>query len=327
MKKIILSLLIMAILLGVFVAVPTGTAYTQSGAVIPNNNTWQRFEVRNDTTEYYDINIPSTGRVRLSFFLATYDGYVRCKIYDNDYETCLHNSGYDVDSNKPCTFTEERILTKGTYHIMLEIGSESGYVKIKSNYKNYNCNTKDNSTYDRPNTLVNGKTSVGAFTYTNNDTAWYKISISSKKIVQLKFFAYTDQVRFTLYNSSLNKEYYQTEVWWGSESSPSSDVMKLKLNRGTYYLKVDQRWHDGLYKINYQSYARPRLNCTKTTVKVGKTKQLKVSGGTGKIIWRSSRRKIAAVSAGGKIVGKKKGSCVITAKRNGFTMNCTVKVK
>lgn len=312
-----------------FTGILTMTATSASASQetnIPNNNTWYKFNVYSNTTEYFSVTLPNAGRLKFSIFGATYGGWIYYKIYNDDYSSCIVDNYCIVDSNKPNYCTIDRVLSKGKYHIVLEI-EKNGYIKLKSQFKNYKINTKNNSTYDSPNTLSNGKTAIGAFTWTNNDTAWYKINVTSKKIVQLRIYSYTWDICCTLYNKYLSKEYTSMYIYNGNETSPKVGIIKFTLNKGTYYLKVDQNSEDGLYKIKYQSYTRPKLNCTNTTIRRKHSKQLKVVGGTGRIVWRSSNSRIASVTSKGKVTGKKKGSCVITARRNGYTMRCIVKVK
>ena len=71
----------------------------------------------------------------------------------------------------------------------------------------------------------------------------------------------------------------------------------------------------------------PYLNKKSLTIDKGKTAQLKVNGKIGKATFKTSNKKIATVSASGKIKAKKIGKCTITVKSNGITMKCNVKVK
>lgn len=71
----------------------------------------------------------------------------------------------------------------------------------------------------------------------------------------------------------------------------------------------------------------PYLNKKSVTLIKGKTAQLKITGKVGKATFKSSNKKIATVTSGGKIKAKKKGKCTITVKTNGITLKCKVKVK
>ncbi|MCI9598655.1 MAG: hypothetical protein HFE75_15510 [Firmicutes bacterium] len=60
--------------------------------------------------------------------------------------------------------------------------------------------------------------------------------------------------------------------------------------------------------------SKPKLNKTKISLNVNKSYQLKLRGTSKKVTWKTSNRKVAAVSKKGKVTGKKKGTAVITAK-------------
>lgn len=58
----------------------------------------------------------------------------------------------------------------------------------------------------------------------------------------------------------------------------------------------------------------------------GKSLTLKLNVPSKKATWKSSNKKVATVSKSGKITAKKKGTTTITAKYNGYTVKCKVKV-
>lgn len=71
-----------------------------------------------------------------------------------------------------------------------------------------------------------------------------------------------------------------------------------------------------------------QLDKSSLSIEVGKKYTLKatVKGATSKVSWASSKSSIAAVNSSGVITAKKVGTTVITAKANGKTAKCTVKV-
>ena len=73
--------------------------------------------------------------------------------------------------------------------------------------------------------------------------------------------------------------------------------------------------------------AKPRLNKKKVTLYVGKSVRLKVKGTKKKAKWKSSNKKVAAVSSKGKVSAKKKGTARITAKIGKKKLVCRVTVK
>lgn len=73
--------------------------------------------------------------------------------------------------------------------------------------------------------------------------------------------------------------------------------------------------------------SNPSLSSTKVSLYLKETQKLKVYGGSGKITWTSSNKKVAKVDKNGKITALKKGTCYIYAKRNGVKLKCKVTVK
>lgn len=71
------------------------------------------------------------------------------------------------------------------------------------------------------------------------------------------------------------------------------------------------------------SDAKP-MSCLKLVK--GDQSLLDVYNATGKITWKSSNKKVATISSKGRVVGKKKGTCTISAKVGGKTYKCKLKV-
>ena len=74
---------------------------------------------------------------------------------------------------------------------------------------------------------------------------------------------------------------------------------------------------------------KPKLNKTKLTLSVGKKYKLKVRNYKGKIVWKSSRKKVATVKKNGVVKARKKGTAKVTArlKKTGKKLSCKVTVK
>ncbi len=70
-----------------------------------------------------------------------------------------------------------------------------------------------------------------------------------------------------------------------------------------------------------------KLNKAKATIYTGQTLQLKLTGATGKVKWKSSKVAVATVSAKGKVTAKKAGSATITATLGKKSYKCRLTVK
>ena len=70
-----------------------------------------------------------------------------------------------------------------------------------------------------------------------------------------------------------------------------------------------------------------KISKTKLKLKAGKSAKLSVKGAKGTVKWKSSKKAVAVVSKSGKVLAKKKGTAVVSAKVNGKTLKCKVSVK
>ena len=70
----------------------------------------------------------------------------------------------------------------------------------------------------------------------------------------------------------------------------------------------------------------PKLRSKKATIHNTAYYQQRVTGGSGKVKWTTSNKKVATVNSKGKITARKAGKCTITAVRNGVKMRCKVTV-
>lgn len=332
MKKIISSIIVLTLLASTILITPI---VASANTVIPNDNKWHKFNVNADSTYTYDIVLPSTGRINIDLFFANYNSSDDYYLYDNDYQKELISSGIDIDGSIPNTDNFNRVLSKGTYHLVIKTGDRGGYIKVKPKFLSYRCNTKNNSSYDNPNVLSNNKIYTHAFTETNNEYAWYKFTVPSRRTVKISFWSYFGHLGFDLYNNNLQENIFSVGSWsvlydelqYGSDESPKGQTYTFTLNKGTYYIKTSTSNDAGKYKVRVSSFTKPKLNCKSATIKRNKTRQLKVNGGSGTIKWSSSNRRIAVVNSKGKVTGKKKGTCYIYARRNGYKMTCKVRVK
>lgn len=82
-----------------------------------------------------------------------------------------------------------------------------------------------------------------------------------------------------------------------------------------------------LLPVSVEAESKVKLNKTKTTVYIGSTTDLKLTGTKKKATWSSSNKKIAAVNSRGRVTAKKTGTVTITAKVSGKKYTCRVTVK
>ncbi|MBQ4487383.1 MAG: Ig-like domain-containing protein [Oscillospiraceae bacterium] len=81
-----------------------------------------------------------------------------------------------------------------------------------------------------------------------------------------------------------------------------------------------------LFAIPASEVAALGINKTSVTLTKGYSTNLKITGASGTVKWSSSNKNIATVTKSGKVTGKATGTAYITAKVDGATLQCTVKV-
>ena len=147
---------------------------------------------------------------------------------------------------------------------------------------------------------------------TTIDLNRYSATIYRKGTLQLKAAVYAPNGK-TTWTSSNTKVATVTAA--GKVTAKAKGTATIKVKNGNAWETVDI------------TVKNPYLNKRSLTIYKGRTAQLKVIGKVGKATFTSSKKKIATVTAGGKIKAKKLGKCTITVKSNGITMKCKVQVK
>lgn len=103
--------------------------------------------------------------------------------------------------------------------------------------------------------------------------------------------------------------------------------MKRYAGKGLAWTLAAALFLGGLQGAGIQAAAKPKLNRTKVTLYVGKSVTLKVKRAKKKVKWSTSNKKIAKVTAKGKIRAVAPGTAKITAKTGSVKLVCKVTVK
>lgn len=75
-----------------------------------------------------------------------------------------------------------------------------------------------------------------------------------------------------------------------------------------------------------QSSPKPSISCKSLSMQVGAKATLKVTGGKGKVAWKSSNKAIATVTKAGKVKAKIAGTATVTANVDGKKLTCEITV-
>lgn len=119
----------------------------------------------------------------------------------------------------------------------------------------------------------------------------------------------------------------KTGVKWSSSNKKVATVNGKGVVKGrkSGICKVVARFGGKKYACKV-TVVNPRLNKKKITVYNSRSFRLKVTGGKGRIRWKSGNKKVATVSKKGTVTALKGGTCTVTAVRNGIALKCRITV-
>lgn len=126
---------------------------------------------------------------------------------------------------------------------------------------------------------------------------------------------------------TLTMKYTTGKVTWSTSNksvatvSSKGVVTGKKKGTATITAKVGSKKYTS--KVTVED---PKISETTVYVAIGSSKKLKMKNTTKSVTWSSKDSKIASVSASGKVTGKVQGETVVTAKIDGVSYKCTVKV-
>lgn len=190
------------------------------------------------------------------------------------------------------------------------------------------------SIYDTAKEIKSGS-AVTATGITTGQCADYKVNVTKSGTLTLDFTAGMNYAYIYVYDSDGNTvPYSDYDIKSGSKSDDSlrlkwnaaTEKVKAKVSylveKGTYYIRIKNDYYSGgNYKLNltatFPSATVSKAKISYLTLKVyeGDTIELgTVMTGSGSVSWSSSKTSVATVNSSGKVVAKKSGSTIITAK-------------
>ena len=233
--------------------------------------------------------------------MDTGEGEQSFNIEDYEFTLSQNKFFYNGEPQKPEVLCEG--LPEEAYNVEYEIDQGGEY---------------DEGVYE---VYISGNAAAG---YSGNVTMSYQIvqtTVALNKVSATLYRKGTVQLKATVHEPNGKTTWTSSNTKVATVSSTGKVTAKAK---GTATIKAvnGNAWETA--KITVKN---PALNASAAKLYVKGAKTLKITGKIGKATFKTSNKKIATVSAGGKITAKKKGTCTITVKSNGITMKCKVTVK
>ena len=265
---------------------------------------------------------------------------------------------YDEDYEEPVTDYEEverEPTGAGTYHVYIHgIGSYTGSVVLEyiiietsitlnktsvSLYRNgtYGLkatvdNPNGNTTYTSSNSKVASVSDMGKITAKSKGSATItvkngfakvtvKVTVKNPKLNMTKATIYLNSSKILKITGKIGKATFKSSnIKVASVNKAGKIIAKTK---GTCTITVKTNGITLKCKVTVKN---PCLSKGKLTLYNTDKYKLKVLGGRGKIVWKSSNKKVATVTSTGVVRGKKGGTCTITAKRGLYTLKCKIRI-
>lgn len=308
------------------------------------NNSWVDSRLSDpEQVHFYTFTTPTTGYVELSF--CSLASGQRWEFLNEDLQVPDWGWGpvlWETSPSNPKVSTEARWLDAGTYTVRVSCYSKDavGDFRIRGSFRAAgNREQEPNQTYVQAQNTALGTEIRGLFTEQDLDD-YYSFTLSRAQTISVQLKGYCSGIRVRLMDIDL-KTLTSDVVWEGSESSPRVYEKEIALNAGKYYVHLETYSKDarGLYDYKVVGATvkteEVRLNKTSVTLYEGDSTTLLATvspeDATNKNVeWSTSKSSVATVDSNGRIIARKAGTAVITAKaadESGASASCEVIVK
>ncbi|MBQ3136800.1 MAG: hypothetical protein IJB74_04880, partial [Clostridia bacterium] len=258
MKKIITlsSTIVLMLCIAVSVAVSSSAAGTSiaNATQIYMGTTYSDSITETGREDYYKFTLSSAGRVMINFtsYMENYCIY----IYDQTGEQVWgkeENKWVSTTGMRKDSFNID--LIKGTYFV--KVTGYAWYINYPST-GNYNFNISFVTSYESSNEYNNSIIDSYAVNFNelikgqiaeNDREDYYKILLPSAGKITIDLTAYLKNYCIYLYDESGEEVWNKEENKWIETTGTRSDIYKIDLTKGTYYIKITgYAWY-----INYPS--------------------------------------------------------------------------
>lgn len=183
----------------------------------------------------------------------------------------------------------------------------------------------------------------------DNTGSDYSIRLSQREYVELTGISLPSSKQMTISQADVLKPTFvpanaseQAVTWKSSDTKVVTVDAEGRISakgKGTAIITVQSKHNGnilaecritvkerGSSTSNPSTTTKAKLNKTQLKITVGASSQLRLSGTSDKVTWKSSNKSVAYVYSNGKVKGKKSGKATISATAGGRTYRCTVTV-
>ena len=201
----------------------------------------------NDDPDFYQIELPASGRLNLD--LTAYMNYVSIALYNEDGNMVWsdHDNTWDTSSHMqhltyPVDLIEGIYYVKITGHKYIHNVTSSptctGNYTLRVDYINANTNeVEPNNSFSDAQWVSPNKQIIGQIA-TNDSLDFFKFTLTRNMALTLDFNSYMAYYSLQIYDETGNRIWYDLDNGWDPSAQSRHDLYTINLAKGTYTLSV-----------------------------------------------------------------------------------------
>lgn len=283
MKFLFKNIFIFTIAIFGMLALPFTTYANINSTPMSIDNTWISSTITNsEQPQYYSITLPSEGILTLNY--KSYASTTCWGLYSEDFTTKIFDLEVSGGSdNEAETRSQKYALEAGTYIVKLYCDSDvtNAKVEVRGHFKSVIAeDIEPNDTWSEANQLTAHST-LNAYLSDNDSYDYYKFSVPKSGTVEFDFASELNTLPVSIYSSSgteLEEEYFSNNGDYNISNAPVH-TLRISLDAGEYYLKIERFIYRGAYTIKYNNTVptSAKLNISSLQMLEGDNHSLKVT--------------------------------------------------
>lgn len=203
-----------------------------------------------NTVDYYKVTLPSSGRLTLNATASIYRNYYY--LYESTQTQRLwYEHYYWNEVTRQSNVSKSFDLTKGTYYFVVSRDGYNGSYNFTFTFQTAG-ETYTETGYGNDNSISAAHTVSFSKEYRaqlakNDDKDFYRFTIATSGLVQIKVRANIYKMYVHLYNSDGQQMWYN-HPYWNEASQEISTTYSFYLTSGTYYFSCSRDDYTGNYK-------------------------------------------------------------------------------